>query len=637
MMSYHHLSVSPNVLFVPTMPTSTPPYPAGKPHQILKEYFGYDSFRPLQLEIIETLTLQRRDTLVLMPTGGGKSLCYQIPALLQDGTCVVISPLIALMKDQVEALRLNGVNAAFLNSAQIPSEQREVERECLQGNVKLLYVSPEKLQGEWFQLFLNQMHINLFAIDEAHCISFWGHDFRPEYKQLAVLRDRFPNIPLVALTATADQLTRQDILTQLQLHEPAQFVSSFDRPNLYLEVRPAQKRVEQIVRFLTYRANESGIIYCLSRNSTESLAEKLRNKGFKAACYHAKMDIAERSQVQNDFLRDRIQIVCATVAFGMGIDKSNVRFVIHHNAPKNIESYYQEIGRAGRDGLPSRALMFYSVADMMIHTDIINEEDSSIKAVKLAKLERLRQFAETQNCRRRVLLNYFDEPSKNDCGKCDVCAQPREIFDATILAQKILSAVARCGEREPAPVVIDILRGVRNSRIMENNYQQLKTFGVGREHAPPIWHNYIGQLLNLGYLRIAYEQNNALRLTEMSRTVLFGGQKVLLAETKKMGAGVGIEKAAEKAAQKAAKPILPAQNEVFSEALFEALRKLRRELAEERGVPPYVIFHDSTLKEMAATNPQTEEELANISGVGTRKMAYYGEKFLHLLNAFGKE
>lgn len=587
------------------------------PHSILKEYFGYDQFRPLQLDIIESVAQQRRDTLVLMPTGGGKSLCYQIPAMLGEGLCVVISPLIALMKDQVEALRQNGVNAAFINSTQALAEQRYIEQECLDGRIKLLYVSPEKLQNEGFKMFLWQLNVALFAIDEAHCISFWGHDFRPEYTQLAQLKARFSDVPMIALTATADELTRQDIQTQLSLRNPNVFISSFDRPNLFLEVRPAQDRVKRIIEFLMLRPNESGIIYCLSRKTTEQLAEKLNNKGFKAAAYHAGLPNTERSAVQEAFIKDDIPIICATIAFGMGIDKPNVRFVIHYNLPKNIESYYQEIGRAGRDGLPARTTLFYSFADVALQREMLEAEESNIKALKLAKLERLQQFAEAHLCRRRILLNYFNEHTDRPCGKCDICLSPRQMIDGTLIAQKALSAVARTAEKEPIGTIIDILRGTRSPKVRENGYDQLKTFGAGQDLKMVEWNDFIVQLINLGYLHIAYHRHNALVFTPRSKAVLQGTEIVQLAQLIPRG--------------KDASTALPTADTIattYNKDLFDHLRRLRKELADEQGVPPYVIFADTALREMATYLPRNEAQMLNISGIGVRKMAFYGQTFI---------
>jgi ATP-dependent DNA helicase RecQ len=415
----------------------------------------------MQEQVIRTL-LAGRDSLVLMPTGGGKSVCFQIPALMKPGVCIVVSPLIALMKDQVEALLLNGIPAAFLNSTQGSREQREIEQDCQTGKLKLLYVSPEKMLSESFFVFLKTLQISLFAVDEAHCISSWGHDFRPEYTQLSMLKTHFPEVPVAALTATADKLTRQDIITQLQLHDPAVFVASFNRPNLSLKVLPGLKRMQQIERFLALQPDNSGIIYCQSRKSTESLAAKLQEKGYRAGYYHAGMSAESRSQAQEEFVRDDIRIICATIAFGMGIDKSNVRWVIHYNMPKNLEGFYQEIGRAGRDGSAADTVLFYSFADVANWKEMLSENAPANLGLQMAKLERIQQYAEAHSCRRQILLSYFSEELTEPCGNCDVCQNPRVMFDGTVLAQKALSAIVRLKEQVPVNTLIDVLRGSRN-------------------------------------------------------------------------------------------------------------------------------------------------------------------------------
>lgn len=595
------------------------------PLQILKEYFGYDQFRPMQAEIIEAI-LSGKDALVLMPTGGGKSICYQIPAMVMKGMGIVVSPLIALMKDQVESLRQNGVAATYINSTQSSAEQRFVEQECLRGAVELLYVSPEKLQSDWFQSFLKYLHVNLFAVDEAHCISFWGHDFRPEYTQMRILKQRFPNIPIVALTATADEVTRQDIVKQLHLTEPKWFVSSFDRPNIHLQVLPAQGRLQQIIRFLMHHPTDSGIIYCLSRKSTEQVAAKLQDKGFNAAYYHANLPADERNRVQEAFIKDDLQIICATIAFGMGIDKSNVRFVIHYNLPKNIESYYQEIGRAGRDGLSSQALLFYSVADVMLQQKMLMEEESSIGQIKLMKLRKLQQLMEAHTCRRQILLDYFNEESPQQCGNCDNCEHPPERFDGTVIAQKALSAVARTKQKAATGMITDVLRGICNQKVMNWGFQHIRTFGAGKEYSAKEWSYYLRQLVNLGFLRIDYGDYNKLKLTDKSRTVLYDKQAVELVRPK----------AAQKSKLKA--PVVAASDlSSADEALFDYLRQLRKKLADEQGVPPYVVFHDKTLREMAVLKPNSKERLTNINGVGLRKAAFYGDEFLTAIKGFTDE
>ncbi|MEO1451245.1 MAG: DNA helicase RecQ, partial [Bacteroidota bacterium] len=488
-------------------------------HQTLKQYFGYDTFRPFQEEIIATLQ-RGKDVLVLMPTGGGKSICYQVPALMHPGMTIVISPLISLMKDQVEALKANGVAAAFLNSSQSPKVQAGIVEKALLADIKLLYVSPEKALSQDFMEMLDRVKLNLIAVDEAHCISQWGHDFRIEYTQLGIFKRRYKGVPLIALTATADRATRSDIIHQLQLQQPEVFVASFDRPNLSLSVRPAQKRLQQIKEFIRLRPGQSGIIYCLSRKATESLAAKLQEAGFPAISYHAGMSPAARSRAQEDFVKDEVPIVCATIAFGMGIDKPNVRWVIHYNLPQTMENYYQEIGRAGRDGLPSDTLLFYSLGDVITYRKFI--EESGQPELKEAKLNRMLQYAQASTCRRRILLSYFGEHLPADCGNCDVCEDPPQRFDATIIAQKALSAVARLKQQVGMSMLIDVLRGSNRKEIRDKGFDQIKTFGAGAEMRPAEWQFCLLQMLDQGLLEIAFERGRALQLTEASRPVLFG-------------------------------------------------------------------------------------------------------------------
>lgn len=580
--------------------------------KILKKYYGYEQFRPGQQEIVET-AISGRDVVVLMPTGGGKSICYQLPALCQPGLAVVVSPLIALMQDQVEALRRNGVAAAFLNSSQDRAEQASVERQCAAGELKLLYVSPEKLLSENFQYLLKRLKISLFAIDEAHCISFWGHDFRLEYTRLGMLKEQFPEVPLMALTATADKLTRQDILKQLRLKEPATFVASFDRPNLSLSVLPAQDRIKRILEFLEEHPFDAGIIYCLSRKGCEQVAAKLQAAGYKAGFYHAALGHEQRMETQQAFLKDDIQIVCATVAFGMGIDKSNVRWVIHYNLPKNIESYYQEIGRAGRDGLPADTLLFYSFADVMKQRSMLEELPDDRRQLQEAKLERLQQYAEGHICRRKILLAYFGESQDQNCNNCDVCRNPHQPMEGTVLAQKAFSAVARSQESLPVSLLVDVLRGADTEEIRRKGLFKMKTYGAGKDIHPLDWRNYIQQFINSGLLDIAYDQHQRLRLNEHSRSVLFEGKKVALYKN-------------EKPALQKTKPVPKVQD--FEEELFDRLRKLRKSLADEQGVPPYVIFSDKTLREMAAEKPLTQEAMLRINGVGRVKLDNYGDDFI---------
>lgn len=582
---------------------------------ILKEYFGYDSFRPLQQEIINSI-FEGEDNLVIMPTGGGKSICYQLPALLLPGVTLVISPLIALMKDQVDGLKANGISAAFINSSQQPQEHQEIYQLLFQKQLKLLYVAPESLNI--LDVVFSQIEISLIAIDEAHCISAWGHDFRPAYTQLGYLKNKFPKVPVIALTATADKATRQDICNQLNIPDATQYLASFDRKNLSLEVRPGTKRIEQILDFLVDKPNDCGIIYCLSRKTTEMLAEKLQQKGFKAEAYHAGINHEIRSKVQEDFINDTIQIVCATIAFGMGIDKSNVRWVIHYNLPKNIEGYYQEIGRAGRDGLPSSTLLFHSYADVVQLQKFADM--SGNKDVQLAKLDRMKQYADSLSCRRKILLSYFGELIQEDCGNCDVCKNPPSFIDGTVIAQKALSCVTRAKEEEPIGTIIDILRGAQNAVILDKGYQRLKTYGIAKDIAWQDWQQYIIQLINQGYLEIAFHLNNKLKLTERSKKVLFEGEKVKLANL------LEFEKKKEIVIQTTDKGAAP--------DLFEKLRQLRLELAKEAGIPAYQIFSDATLKEMEKSRPMSDKEFMQINGVGRQKMQNYGYPFIKAITDF---
>ena len=582
----------------------------------LKTYFGYESFRPLQKEVIDTV-LSGRDALVLMPTGGGKSMCYQLPALVLPGMAVIISPLIALMRDQVTALQANGVAAAYLNSSQSAAEQAEVIEKALVADLKLLYVSPEKaLSADFFSL-LTRVKISLFAIDEAHCISAWGHDFRPEYTQLAHLRERFTEVPFMALTATADKPTRRDITLQLRLRDPEPFVSSFDRPNLSLNVLPGRRKLEAMVRFLEGHPSQAGIVYCQTRKTTEEVADKLRARGWSAAFYHAGMSDEERSTVQDDFVNDRVEIVCATIAFGMGIDKSNVRWVIHYNLPKNLENYYQEIGRAGRDGLPSDTLLFYSYGDVIQHRYFIAE--SNQQELLEAKLQRMEQYANARICRRRILLSYFGEEIQQDCGNCDVCQNPPKRFDATVLAQKAFSAVTRLKESVGMNMLIDVLRGSGKKELRERGYDQIKTYGAGADMSLGDWQHCLLQLLQMGYLEVAYHEGHTLKLTNAARAVLFDGAKVELVRP-------------ERKAKAAPKPEQRRDWLTDEESdLFERLRQLRLEIARTDQVPPYVVFSDATLRDMAQRRPHNESTMRQVAGVGQRKWERYGQQFLQVI------
>jgi len=589
-------------------------------NRILKKYFGYDKFRPLQDEVIQSI-LDGEDALVIMPTGGGKSLCFQIPALMMEGVAIVVSPLIALMKDQVEGLQANGVNAAFLNSSQSAQVQNDIIEDIHEGKIKLLYVSPEKLVSQEFYYLLLQLKVNLFAIDEAHCISVWGHDFRPEYSKMAYLKKQFPLVPIVALTATADSLTQKDIVRQLGLDEPKLFLSSFDRPNLSLKVAPGKDKFKNILGFLRQRPHQAGIIYCLSRKACEGLSEKLKNSGINASYYHAGLSPQERSQRQEAFINDVTPIICATVAFGMGIDKSNVRWVIHYNLPRNIESYYQEIGRAGRDGLKADTLLFYSFADVIVHRKFIAE--SALKEVSNAKLERIQQFCDAQICRRKILLSYFGEHLEEDCGNCDVCKDPPKQFDGTLIAQKALSAVVRLKEQVSAGTIIDVLRGSSRHEIISKGYNKVKTYGAGKDVPHQDWQQYMLQLLNLGYISVAYDEGNALKLTEQSKEVLFSGRKVNLVHLASMKS-------------EPAKALIKSKpsKQIYREDLFEALRKLRLKISRSSRIAPYLVFSDATLHEMAEEKPTSEFEMKMISGVGERKYQLYGEFFINEILEF---
>lgn len=593
---------------------------------LLKQFFGYDSFRPQQAEIIQHI-LRKKDTLVLMPTGGGKSICFQLPAIYLPGLTLVVSPLIALMKDQVEGLINNGIPAASLNSMMPEAEQQRVKQLARQGRLKLLYISPERVRAEadWF---LPSLHVSLIAIDEAHCVSHWGHDFRPEYTQLAILKERFPQVPVVALTATADKVTRADIIAQLHLHDPGVFVSSFDRPNLSLTVEKGlnkKEKIRAIVRFIRRHPRQSGIIYCQKRSDTEMLAEELSASGMEAVAYHAGLPSAVREQVQNEFISDRAPVICATVAFGMGIDKSNVRWVIHYNMPGSIENYYQEIGRAGRDGASADTLLFYSVGDLILLRQFA--EESGQKDVNTEKLEWMRRYCEADVCRRRVLLSYFGEESKSDCGNCDVCKNPPVRFDGSVLVQKALSGMIRTGEQVGMNMLIDILRGSTRAEVVSRGYHWLKTYGAGRDLPYKVWKEYLYQMIQLGYIEINAMNNHALKATESGKRVLYGHEKAMLAryrerEVADTGQGGGSFKAS---------PIRPLQSASVDESLLDALMQLRRQLAEREHKLAYHIFSDDSLYDMVEQKPVNLAQFAQIRGVGEIKLKHYGRIFVSLI------
>ena len=602
-------------------------------YRLLKTKFGYDTFRPMQEKII-CHTLDGGDSLVLMPTGGGKSLCFQISALAMDGMAVIVSPLISLMKDQVEALKANGIAAEALNSSNDEGKNRDIINRCLEGKVKLLYISPERLVSGMMHL-LQKTNVSLFAIDEAHCISSWGHDFRPEYTQLRLLRELFPSVPIMALTATADKITKQDILKQLNIEDAQTFIGSFDRPNLSLDVKrgySAREKLRSIVELIRHHSGESGIIYCLARKTTEELAEKLKKEGIAAGVYHAGLPNSERNRVQDDFVADRVQVICATIAFGMGIDKSNVRFVVHYNLPKSIEGFYQEIGRGGRDGLPCETVLYYNLGDIITLRKFVDE--SGQQEINLEKLQRMQEYAEAQVCRRRILLNYFGETSDKSCGNCDVCHTPPQTFDGTTIVQKALSAIIRTGENIGFTTAIDILRGSMSLDVVSHQYNLLKTFAVGRDIPHRDWHDYLLQMLQMGFIEIAYNEDRHIHVTDLGREVLYGKHAVQLAFISREDFSV---KARRKRQREESFRTIENAGANENMELFNKLKEVRKRIADKHQWPAYVVLSDRSLHLLAIERPTTLDAFGNTFGIGEHKRDNYGTAFIEVIKEYATD